>query len=78
PDHAGDLPTTPAVPVREVPLTAAAAARYPDFARRLTAVAMPEQAVHAIAAALNAEPLPARDPTVELLLETAGEAELLA
>lgn len=78
PDQVGGPSVTPAVPAREVPLTPAAAARYPDFARRLTITPMPEQAVHVIAAALNAEPLPAVDPTVELLLDTAGEAELLA
>lgn len=58
-------------------LAAPAAARYRDFARLLAQSQIPLAALDKICAALNGEPVPPADPLVTLLLDTAGEPDLL-
>ena len=50
--------------------------RYRDFAGMMARSSLPPGALTAIAESLSAEPVPAADPLVCLLLDTAGEAEL--
>ena len=52
--------------------------RYRDFAGMMARSSLPPGALTTIAESLSAEPLPAADPLVCLLLDTAGEAELAA
>ncbi|MGH3222929.1 MAG: hypothetical protein ACRDPY_30265, partial [Streptosporangiaceae bacterium] len=52
--------------------------RYRDFAGMMARSSLPPGALTAIAESLSAEPVPAADPLVCLLLDTAGEAELAA
>ncbi|WP_329243067.1 hypothetical protein OG417_45255 [Actinoallomurus sp. NBC_01490] len=58
-------------------LRTAAAARYPDLVDALARSSIPLAALDKIATALNNEPIPPADPTVTLLLETAGEQQIL-
>jgi hypothetical protein len=50
--------------------------RYRDFAGMMARSSLPSGALTAIAESLSGEPVPAADPLVCLLLDTAGEAEL--
>ena len=52
--------------------------RYRDFAGMMARSSLPPGALTAIAESLSAEPIPAADPLVCLLLDTAGEPELAA
>jgi hypothetical protein len=51
--------------------------RYAQFLEQLARSRIPILALDKIADALNAEAIPIADPTVTLLLDTAGEEELL-
>lgn len=53
------------------------AERYTAFVEALAGSSMPLSALDKISEALNNEPVPPTDPTVALLLETAGEDQLL-
>ncbi len=55
----------------------AALARYREFCELLVRSRIPLTAIEKIADSLNAEPVPAADPITLLLLETAGEPELI-
>lgn len=58
-------------------LRTAAAARYRELVDALARSSIPLAALDKIATALNNEPIPPADPTVTLLLETAGEQQIL-
>jgi hypothetical protein len=64
------LPTRPTSP--------AARARYPQLVDELAASRVPDAALQKIAGSLSDEPLPPADPTVDLLLDTAGLRRALA
>ena len=51
--------------------------RYREFITALSRTSIPTAALDKITDALNSEPLPPADPTVTLLLDTAGEPHLL-
>ena len=51
--------------------------RYREFSDWLARSSMPEGALAAIAVSLSGEPVPTADPMVCLLLDTAGETELV-
>jgi hypothetical protein len=58
-------------------LSGPATLRYPEFVERLARSRIPLAALDKITESLNAEPLPPGDPIVTLLLDTAGEQDLL-
>jgi hypothetical protein len=58
-------------------LSAPAAARYRELAHLLAQSQIPLAALDKICASLSSEPVPQADPLVTLLLDTAGEPDLL-